>query len=240
MQAYHPAGHRMIHRVFRCVCSVALVALGASAADAQPYAAQKPRRQFVTLSYGSLYTQPLHFAEHPLEDLVGADVESSQFEVYDYRTRDGAIFIDVLQFTRRGHAAGITIYPFGMSVGNALGLCASVEDLPDIRIAFSGAGAPPEYVLTGARAVDVSAALFVADRSPGWGLGSHAFVGGGIGKITSDGRNGDRYFAEGGGGLSSGPLGVELSVKFAWNRFADPVEHRFLTVPITLRGTLSF
>lgn len=239
MQAYHPADHRTLHRTRIFVCAVAVL-LGASAAGAQTYASRKPARAFVTLSYDWLYTQPLHFAEHPVADLVGRDVGAAQFEAYDYRTRDGAILIDVLRFQRRGHGAGITLYPFGLSVGGALGLRASMEDLPEIRIAFSGAGAPPEYALTGGRAYDVSAALFVSDRSPGWGLGSHAFVGGGIGKITSDGKHGDRYFAEGGGGLSSGPVGVELSVKFAWNHLTDPIEHRFLTVPITLRGTLSF
>jgi hypothetical protein len=82
--------------------------------------------------------------------------------------------------------------------------------------------------------------LYVSDRAPGWGLGSHAFVIGGVGRITSDMGGGSRYFAEGGGGLSSGPIGVELSVKFAWNRFNDPVEHRFLTIPVALRGTLTF
>ena len=109
------------------------------------------------------------------------------------------------------------MYPFGLNVGATLGLRGSFEDLPDIRIAFAGTGAPPAYALTGARAYDVSAALFVADRSPGWGLGSHAFVGAGIGRIKSDTRDGDRVFAEGGGGLNSGPIGVELSIKFAWN-----------------------
>jgi hypothetical protein len=80
----------------------------------------------------------------------------------------------------------------------------------------------------------------VSDRSAGWGLGSHAFVMGGVGRIRSDQRDGDRYFAEGGGGLSSGPIGVELSVKFAWNHFTEPVKHQFMTVPITVRGTLTF
>ena len=85
-----------------------------------------------------------------------------------------------------------------------------------------------------------SAGFFVADRSAGWGLGSHAYVLGGIGRITSDLGDGGRYIAEGGGGLSVGPFGADLSVKFAWNRLDNPVEHRFLTVPITLRGTLTF
>ena len=63
--------------------------------------------------------------------------------------------------------------------------------------------------------------MYVADRSPGWGLGSHAFVVGGVGTDQERLSDGDRYFAEGGGGLSSGPFGVELSVKFAWNHLTD-------------------
>jgi hypothetical protein len=47
-------------------------------------------------------------------------------------------------------------------------------------------------------------------------------------------------FAEGGGGLGSGPIGVELVVKFAWNTLFSPLDHRFLTVPVTVRGTLTF
>jgi hypothetical protein len=88
--------------------------------------------------------------------------------------------------------------------------------------------------------VDAAIGVFVADRSPGWGLGSHAFLAGGLGWITSDLGDGSRYFAEGGGGLSVGPIGAELVVKFAWNRLDDPVEHRFLTVPVTIRGTFTF
>ena len=212
----------------------------AATADAQTYAVRKPRRQFITVSTDWLNTQPLHFLEHPLQDLVGRDVAEAQFEDYDYRTRDEAILIDVLEFKRRGRGAGITVYPFGLGVGSALALRGSREDLPTIRVAFSGAGAPPNYTLAGARAYDLGAALYVADHSPGWGLGSHAFVGGGIGRIKSEVSEGDRYFAEAGGGLNSGPLGVELAVKFAWNRLTDPVDHKFLTVPITVRGTLSF
>jgi hypothetical protein len=229
----------MPHRLAVFVSALALLA-GAGSASAQTYSAQKPRRQFVTVSYDWLYTQPLHFVEHPVQDLVGKEVAAAQFEAFDYQTRDGSILIDVLEFKRRGHGAGITVYPFGMNVGAALAIRGSFEDLPDIRIAFSGAGAPPAYALTAARAYDVSAAIFMADRSSGWGLGSHAFVGGGIGRIRSDSRDGDRVFAEAGGGLNSGPIGVELSIKFARNHLSDPVDHHFMTVPITLRGTVSF
>ena len=222
------------------IVAIVLTFAAAAPAAAQTYSTQKPRRQFITVSYDWLYTQPLHFAQHPLQELVGADVAEAQFEDYDYRTRDGAVIIDVLEFRRRGHGAGVTLYPFGANVGATLALRGSYEELPTIRIAFTGTGAPADYALTNARAFDDSAAIFVADRSHGWGLGSHAFVGGGVGRIRSDLPDGDRVFAEGGGGLSSGPLGVELSVKFAWNHLSSPVEHHFLTIPVTVRGTVSF
>jgi len=217
-----------------------MLLLPAGPASAQDYSAPKPRRQFLTISIDWLNTEPLHFASHPLEDLVGREVASAQGEEYDYHTRDEAILIDVQEFRKRNQAMSVAIYPLGMSVGTTLGIRGSIEELPTIRIDFEGAGAPDDYALTGARAYDIGAGLYVADRSPGWGLGSMAFVLGGIGRINADGRDGSRFFAEGGGGLTVGPLGVQLAVKFAWNKFDEPVEHSFLTVPVTLRGTLSF
>ena len=57
------------------------------AAEAQPPAATPVRRQFLSVSYDWLYTWPLHFAEHPLADLVGADVGRAepQFRLSDPR-----------------------------------------------------------------------------------------------------------------------------------------------------------
>lgn len=207
---------------------------------AQTYSPPQPRRQFITVSYDWLYTQPLHFAEHPLEDLVGADVASAQLSEHDYETRDGNVRIDVVEFRRRSKGAGITIYPLGLRTGSTIGVRGSFEDLPVIRLDFDGPGAPDSYVLTNARAYDAGVGLFIADRSAGWGLGSHAFLAGGLGRIRSDLGDGSRYFAEGGGGLQSGPIGVQLAIKFAWNKLNDPVEHRFMTVPVTLRATVSF
>ena len=105
-----------------------------ASADAQTYAARKPRRQFVSISTDWLHTQPLHFLEYPLQDLVGRPVAAAQFQDYEYRTRDEAIQIDVLEFNRSGRGAGITVYPLGLSVGPAVGLRVSREDLPTIRI----------------------------------------------------------------------------------------------------------
>lgn len=232
----------MIDSARMLVSAGTLVAIAGlfSPAAAQVYAPDKARRHFITVSYDWIYTQPLHFAEHPLEDLVGTDVASAQRQAHDYETRDGSILIDVLEYRRRSRGASVTIYPFGSSAGATLALRGTYEQLPLIRIGFEGASAPAPYVLTGARAYDIGGGIQVADRSSGWGLGSHAFFGAGVGRIRSDLGDGDRIFAEGGGGLSSGPLGVELGVKFAWNSLSLPVEHRFLTIPITLRGTLTF
>jgi hypothetical protein len=186
-------------------------------------------------------TEPLHFASHPLEDLVGREVAAAQMREHDYHTRDEEILIDVREFRKRNRGVSVAIYPLGLSVGTALGIRGSIEQLPTMRIDFEGTGAPPAYALSGARAYDVGAGIYVSDRSAGWGLGSQAFVVGGIGRIKADGGiEGSRVFAEGGGGLTVGPLGVQLAVKFGWNKLDDPVEHRFFTIPITLRGTLSF
>jgi len=202
---------------------------------------QKPRRQFVTVSIDWMSNQPLHFASHPLEDLVGRAVASAQNQEYEYETRDGKIRIDVLEFRKRNRGFSAAVYPFGLSIGTTLGIRASVETVPTIRVAFAGEEAPAPYALTGAKAYEVGVGIYVADRSPGFGLGAQAFIVGGIGRIKADGaREGTRTFAEGGGGLMVGPFGVQLAAKFAWNRLTDPVDHSFLTIPITVRGTLSF
>jgi hypothetical protein len=225
--------------MYFCVGSIVAL-LVPSLSQAQTYQVPQPRRQFVTVSLDWLYTQPLHFAEHPLEDLLGTEVASAQQQAFDYETRDGNTRITVLEFKRRSQGGGVTVFPLGLRTGTTLGIRGSFEGLPDIRLTFEGAAPFSSYVLTNARAYDVGAGIFVSDRSAGWGLGSRAFVVGGIGRISSDLGDGRRYFAEGGGGLTSGPLGIELSVKFAWNKLHDPVEHQFFTVPISIRGTVSF
>lgn len=230
----------MIGTSARSFLVLGLLLLVPASAAAQNYAAQTPRRQFITVSIDWLHTEPLHFASHPLEDLLGREVASAQRETYDYRTRDELIQIDVLEFRKRNRGFSVAIYPLGLSAGMTLGLRGSVEEMPTVRIAFAGEGAPPEYQLLDARAYDIGAGLYVADRSAGWGLGSQAFVIGGVGRIRGGNRDGSRLFAEGGGGLTVGPLGVQLAVKFAWNTLDDPVDHKFLSIPVTLRGTLSF
>ena len=225
----------------RYVVATLLVFGIAVPAAAQTYTVTKPRKQFVTLSLDWMYTHPLHFADHPLEDLVGRPVASTQQEDFEYQTRDGDIRIDVREFRHRNRGLSVAVYPLGLTTGTTFGIRGSIEQVPTIRLDFDGAGAPPDYTLTGAVAYDIGAGLFVVDRSAGWGLGGQAFVIGGVGRIHADDeRKGSRVFAEGGGGLLVGPFGVQLAVKFAWNRFEEPVEHKFLAIPITLRGTISF
>lgn len=224
----------------RSILVLLLLSCFVTPAAAQNYAAARPRRQFITVSLDWMHTEPLHFASHPLEDLLGREVASAQRETYDYRTRDEQIQIEVLEFRKRNRGISVAVYPLGLSAGLTLGVRGSIEDVPTVRLGFSGDGAPAPYELINARAYDVGAGLYVADRSAGWGLGSQAFVIGGIGRIRGGNRDGRRLFAEGGGGLTVGPLGVQLAVKFAWNTITEPVEHKFLTIPVTLRGTLSF
>jgi hypothetical protein len=234
---FHTPGLRFSLYVCLCMSAVLLVP---GLSQAQTSQVQQPRRQFVSVSLDWLYTQPLHFAEHPLEDLLGTEVASAQLQDYDYETRDGSTRITVQEFKRRSQGVGVTVFPLGLRTGTTLAIRGSVEGLPDIRMTFEGAAPFSSYTLTNARGFDVGAGIYVSDRSGGWGLGSRAFVLGGIGRISSDQGDGRRYFAEGGGGLTSGPLGVELSVKFAWNKLHDPVEHQFFTVPISIRGTVTF
>jgi hypothetical protein len=219
-----------------------IVAFGfAVPAFAQTYEEPKPRRQFVTVSVDWMRSTTLDFKRHPLEDLLGRPVATSQLPEWDFETSDGQILIDVVEFKRRTQGLSVAVYPFGLSRGTTLGIRGSIEGVPRTRIAFAGEGAPPPYSLTGATAYDIGAGLFVADRSAGWGLGAMAFVVGGIGRIKADDdRAGTRRFAEGGGGIMFGPFGVQLAAKFAWNTMQDPIEHRFQTIPVTVRGTFSF
>ena len=104
-------------------------------------------------------------------------------ETFQYRTRDGQTQINVLEFGKRANGIGVTVYPFGSSDGATLAMRGSIENVPDIRVAFTGPAPAPVYALTNGRAFDVGVGLDMSDRSPGWGLGSHAFVIGGIGRV---------------------------------------------------------
>jgi hypothetical protein len=211
-----------------------------SPAQGASYSPPKARRHFITVSYDWQYTHPLSFAKHPLQDLLGTRVSEVHLEPFQYRTSDGRTLVNVLEFRHPGNGLGVTVYPFGSSDGPTLALRGSIEQLPDVRLAFTGPAPAPVHALTNGRALDAAIGVEMSDRAPGWSLGSHTFFFGGVGHAQTDQVDGTRYFVEGGGGLTSGPLGVDLSVKFAVNRFTAPVTHRFYTIPVSVRGTFSF
>ena len=125
--------------------------------------AERPRKQFVTVSYDSLHTQPLHLRS-TRSRIVGRDVSSVHFQEFEYRTRDELTLIDVIEFSRRQR--GFTsIYPFGMSSGPALMLRGSFAPLPQIDISFTGPSPIARYTLTDARALDGAIGLIMADHS---------------------------------------------------------------------------
>ena len=80
--------------------------VSAASCSAQTYEPPKPRRHFVSVSFDSLYTEPLHFAEHPLADLLGTRGREHAAQDYEYRTRDEATLIDVIEFSRAAARRG--------------------------------------------------------------------------------------------------------------------------------------
>jgi len=206
----------------------------------QTYQAPKARRHFISITFDKQFVQPYSFAKHPLEELLGQPVEEVFLQSFDYRTRDQQTLINVVEYGKRATAIGATVYPFGASEGATLAVRASLETIPTIRVAFSGPAPYPPYELTNGRATDFGVGIDMSDRAPGWGIGAHAFIIGGVGRIQTDQMKGTRYFGEGGGGVTSGPFGVDVSVKFTVNRFTTPVAHQIFMVPVSVRGTLTF
>lgn len=216
------------------------IAAALAAPSPQTYHAAKARRHFVSIDYGWQYIQPSAFADHPLAELLGQPVDEVHLQTYQYRTHDQQTLIDVLQYDHQGGEIGATVYPFGSSSGATLALRASLERMPTIRVAFSGPAPFETYELTGGRALDAGIGVDVSDRSAGWGIGSHAFALIGLGKAHTDQMDGKRYFAEGGGGVTSGPFGVDISFKYVVTQFQTPVKHSLNMIPISVRATLSF
>jgi hypothetical protein len=208
--------------------------------QAPAYRAQKARRHFVSVSFERQFVQPYAFGKHPLSELLGQPVDEVHLETFQYRTRDERTTVNVLEYGKRATAIGATVYPFGSSVGATLAIRGSIDTVPSIRVAFNGPAPSPTYELTNGRAMDLGVGIDMSDRAPGWGLGAHAFVIGGIGKVDTDQLDGRRYFVEGGGGVFTGPFGVDVSFKYSINRFTTPVTHSVHMIPISVRGTLTF
>jgi hypothetical protein len=227
-----------------CLLGAFLLLSSAAEVSAQTYRQFKPkvRKQWFAVSTSWLNTVPLHLKDAPLEQLVGRELGTSQRKDWDYESRaDGGLTtVDVQEYRRRSRGFGLAVYPFGSATGASLMLKGSYETLPVFRATISGPANVHNYEMADGKAWDAGIGVIVADRAPGWGLGSHAYVVAGAGKIDTSLGAGTRVFGEGGGGLSIGPVGVELGVKFAYNKLKQPVEHGFYTVPITLRATFGF
>ena len=227
-----------------CLAGTALLFLSLADVAGQTYRQFKPkaRKHWFAVSATWLNSMPLHLKDAPLEQLVGRELGTSQRKDWDYESRgDGGLTtVDVLEYRGRARRAAVRGCPFGIGTGGARLVKGSYEPLPVFRVAISGPSNVNSYNMTDGKAWDAGVGVIVADRAPGWGLGSHAYVVGGVGRVDTNLGNGTRVFGEGGGGLSIGPIGVELGVKFAYNKLKEPIEHGFYTVPVTLRATFGF
>ena len=239
-----PGSFHNMKKIYVCALGAALLAFSSAEVSAQSSRQFKPkgRTQWFAMSTDWLNMMPLHLKEAPFEQLTGRELGSSQRKDWDYESRgDGGLTqVDVLEYQRRSRGFGLAVYPFGSSTGPTLMVKGSLENLPSFSARFDGPSNVSSYELIDATAWDVGAGVIVADRSPGWGLGSHAYIIGGMGRLDSAHGSGSRVFGEGGGGLSVGPVGVEISMKFAYNKLKNPIDHGFYTVPITLRATFGF
>jgi hypothetical protein len=214
--------------------------LTAAPPQSRPYKPAKARRHFITLYAERQFVHANGFARHPLQDLLGQEVDEVHLQSYQYVTKDNQTQVTVNEFGQSASAIGATIYPFGSSSGPTLAIRGSFETIPDIHLSFAGPAPAPTYDQTGGQALDVGAGVDMSDRSAGWGLGTHAFVIGGVGRAITEQRDGRRYFIEGGGGIMFGPFGVDVAFKYLVQTFTTPIDHSIRTVPIILRGTVSF
>jgi hypothetical protein len=222
-------------------CAAALCLTAALAGPPpQAYQARHARRHFIAVYFERQFVQGNGFAKHPLEDVLGQEVNEVHLESFQYRTHDGQTLVNVDEFGRRAAGVGAFIYPFGSSEGATLAIKGSIDTIPNVRVSFTGPAPVGTYALTNGRAYDVGVGIDMSDRSPGWGLGSHAYLVGGTGRAVTDQANGTRYFAEGGGGVMFGPLGFDIAFKYVVNRFSVPVSNSVAMIPVSVRGTVSF
>ncbi len=200
----------------------------------------QPRKQWVTFTLDWAYSQPVHFKERPLEELAGVELGETRQAAPEYRSADGLTTVDVFELNRPIHGWSIAAYPFGAGNGPSLMVRYAYETLPVTRFEIRNPGGSELYLLRDGHAKDFSIGVMISDRQRGWGLGAHSYFVGGFGRLSGERGPGDRYLVEAGAGINVGPVGAQFAVKLAYNKLEDPRAHSFYTVPISLRGTLSF
>jgi hypothetical protein len=200
----------------------------------------EPRKQWVTITLDWAYSRPLHFKERPLEQLAGVELGESRQAEPEFRSEDGLTTVDIFELSRPVHGWSVSAYPLGAGNGPSLMVRYAYETLPVTRFEIRNPSGSELYLLRDGSSKDFGVGVIVSDRQRGWGLGAHSFFLAGFGRLSGERGSGDRYFGEAGAGINVGPLGFQFAVKLAYNKLADPRTHRFFTVPIALRGTLSF
>ena len=200
----------------------------------------QPRRQWVTFTLDWAYSHPLHFKERPLEQLARVELGETRQAAPDFRSGDGLTTVDILELERPIHGWSVAAYPFGARNGPSLMVRYAYETLPVTRFEIRNPAGSELYLLRDGSARDFSVGVIISDRQRGWGLGAHSFFLGGLGKLSGERGSGDRYLGEAGAGINVGPIGFQFAIKLAYNKLEDPRAHSFYTVPISLRGTLSF
>ena len=189
--------------------------------------APKARRHFISVSFETQFVQPYGFAKHPLEELLGQPVDEVHLEIVPVPHRAiRQTLVNVLEYGKRATGDRRD----GLSVrlerrARRSPIRGSIETMPD----DPGRASPdrrrrPTYELTNGRATDLGVGIDMSDRvarlGPRRARLHHRAASAGFRPISSTAR---RYFVEGGGGVTSGPFGVDVSVKFTVNRFTTPV-----------------
>jgi hypothetical protein len=217
------------------MCSFLSTMPATAVAQGDPVA---PRKQWVTFTLDWAHSRPVHFKEHPLEELTGVELGERQVGP-EFSSADGRTTVDIFELNRQIHGWSVAGYPLGAGNGPSLMLRYSYETLPITRFEIRSPPGSELYLLTDGSSKDFSVGVIISDRQRGWGLGAHSFFLAGFGKLSGERGPGDRYLAEAGAGINVGPFGFQFAVKVAYNKLSDPRAHSFYTVPISFRGTIS-
>lgn len=226
-----------------CYLAAVLLTVLSSSLFAEP--AQKkarPRRQFITVFVNRMYTGPLNFEKHPLEELAGTGLEYVYQPVPEvYRSPDGLTTITHTRFRPKNSGGGLAVYPFGLGVqGTSLMLQADYETLPLIGFIINSPTGREDYEFANGRAYNLGLGAVSYSRSYNGNMGSRSYIIGGTGKIIENRGEGRSYFVGFGGGLSYKIIGGEFFVKVSRNYLNNPRPHSFYLIPIGFRISVTF